>query len=604
MKTTIRYTVLLIFLFIWGYSSAQRVSTGGDRSPAVWANSVSIAYGFSYKHIIQLEALFKEKGLDKKQREQKVVSLVNRFRLGLGKIEDKKAAPTEKQVRQWLGVEASDDIIGLFTSGAQSPAVIGNQVRISYGLSEQEFWGLFEYFERTDSVIKRQKYLLANKSNLIRDQGRLLDKEKDEFEQLLKRFKELEKELSFRSDDMAKEAKKLLEEGKIEDAQKVLVDRYYFTIKQDERAQQERALAAFDAAVALELDPTKYREANPFYADAVKQEPENTNYINKYCINLIRLGKYDAVIPLYKKAIWIDSLEYGAKNTSVSTFYNNLGLALGAKGKYDLAIGFYKKSLGIDTVLHGVMYPKVATSYNNLGEALKENSKYERAIECFEMALRIDTFILGSYHPSVATNYNSLGAIWGLKGNYDKAINYFEKALRIDTTALGLSHPNVSLIYNNLGHSWHSKGEYDIAIKYLEKALEISKVGLGLKHPNIATIYSNLGVVMSSKAEYKLAVEYYNKALEIDTTFYGAMHPNVARQYRGLGDIKHSEGKYDLAIEYFEKALKIDMKTFGMKHPNMATNYNHLGLTWRYKGDYDTAIFYYEKALNAYSRGN
>ena len=105
MKSILRTCFLLLLVNISGYSWAQDISqsTLGDRSPLVWADRVAIAYGFSYKHIIQLEEFFKEKGLNPKARKEKVVSLVNRFRAGLDQLEDKSTPPTDSQLKQWLG---------------------------------------------------------------------------------------------------------------------------------------------------------------------------------------------------------------------------------------------------------------------------------------------------------------------------------------------------------------------------------------------------------------------------------------------------------------------------------------------------------------------
>ena len=64
------FTTFLILLFV-NLAFPQKLITEGDDSPAVWANSVSLAFGFSYKHIEKLDSFFKEEGIKGDDRRKK-----------------------------------------------------------------------------------------------------------------------------------------------------------------------------------------------------------------------------------------------------------------------------------------------------------------------------------------------------------------------------------------------------------------------------------------------------------------------------------------------------------------------------------------------------
>ncbi|MEL6673916.1 MAG: tetratricopeptide repeat protein [Bacteroidota bacterium] len=583
------------FLLVVGPVYSQQISTHGDQSPAVWASSVSIAYGFSHKHIIQLEAVFKQHGLSPAERKKRVVHLVNNIRSGM----EKEAAPKPslEQIRQWLGADADDEVMRIFSTGNQSPVVLGKKARITYGLSEQEFWGLYTYFEKNQAHLDLKNRRIAQQGNVLQTQQAELAQIDEAFRALLQRFQELEKELAFRTDDMAQEARKLLQEGKIGEAVKVLEDRYYFTVKRDERAQKERALAAYDYAQGLTFDPTNYRLATSIYADAVAQDPENTKFINAYGYMLLEMGKYEEAIPIFQRAIKLDSLANGGRDTSVAFLYNNFGGTLGSKGQYDRAIEYFELALGIDTPALGISHPTVATVFNNLGATWLSKGHYDQAIVYFKRAFGIDSTVLGPKHHSVAKDYSNLGTAWYGKGQYDRAVDYFELALGIDTLILGTNHPTVASIYNNLGGAWLAKGWYKRAISYFELVLGIDTTVFGLDHPNVAKTFNNLGTAWMYVWENDKAISYFEQALRIDTLFFGRFHPNVAGIYSNLASALTSKGNYDLCIHYYELAISIETATVGTTHPSLARTYNYLGQAWEIKGEYDTALTYYERAL-------
>ncbi|MEM7371776.1 MAG: tetratricopeptide repeat protein [Bacteroidota bacterium] len=587
------HVILMIALGgVYRISPAQTIEILDDRSSAIWASSVSIAYGFSYKQIIQLEDIFKNKGLEPTERRKEIVGIISDFREGMEKEKDKTKMPTTQQLRKWLGDEVPEEVILLLSSGEQNPIFFGGQIQVTYGLNADAFEELLEllYDKELSSDTVEQETIKLSEWEIA-------------FKDLLTRYDQLNRELAFRTDEMAKEAKKSLEEGKFEKAQKILEDRYYFAKERVERAEKEQAFAAFDYAKVLELAPLKYREATIFYSEAVKLAPENSTFINYYALNLMRLGRFDTAVFLFQKAIQLDSIAFGNKSTSVASLYNNLGLAWNSKGNYDLAIEYHNEAMRINTTSLGKNHPKVSEQYNHLGAAWKSKGEFDKSIQYFNKALRIDLSILGKNHPNISYGFSNLGEVYYSIGDYDKAINFCNKALEIDSVIFGVHHPNIAKYYNNLGEAYAGKREYDRAINFCSKALEIDSVIFGVHHPNIAKYYNNLGEAYSGKGgDYERAVNYYYEALEIDSLIFGIHHPNIAKYYNNLGEAYAGKGQYERAINYYYEALKIDSMIFGVHHPNIAKYYNNLGEALNAKtGDFEKTILLQKYAIAIYS---
>jgi tetratricopeptide (TPR) repeat protein len=610
--------ILVVFLFICEVSFSQTIQqrTISYNSPSIWAKNTAVNYGLNPLILDELATVFETNGLDSLGRQEAAEELIQRFNtLKPDEIEQDQLTDEAKET---LGIEGDaqlEDILEwqLYTEGPNSPAIfaLGN-VEVWYGISQPAFRGIVAILQTKQSQIENAEEVLA---------------------QQIERFKELEEELATRApyDEVAAQAKALLDQGDIEGAEQLLEKDY-------RNAKKQTAFRGYELAKVKELS-LKYGEATEFYRDAAYLDPQNSAYLNAYGENLFKigsfeeaarqfqlaltsdlerfgpdspqvarsynnlglayqsLGAYDRAIDLYQKALAIDTAVYGLQHPDVARNYNNLGLAFDSKGAYDRAIALYEQALAIDTAVYGLQHPTVARSYNNLGSAFDSKGAYDRAIALYEQALAIDIAVYGLQHPSVAMTYNNLGGAFDSKGAYDRAIALYQQALAIDTAVYGLQHPSVARSYNNLGSAFDSKGAYGRAIALYEQALAIDKAVYGLQHPTVATRYNNLGLAFDSKGEYDRAIELLQQALAIDTAVYGLQHPAVATMYNNLGLAFDSKGAYDRAIALYEQALAIDTAIYGLQHPTVARSYNNLGSAYHSKGAYNRAIALYEQAL-------
>ncbi len=119
---------------------------------------------------------------------------------------------------------------------------------------------------------------------------------------------------------------------------------------------------------------------------------------------LYSLGKYDAAIECYDKAIEIDPND--------ADVWNNKGLALNSLGKYDEAITSYDKAIEID--------PNDADVWNNKGLALNSLGKYDEAITSYDKAIEID--------PNDADVWNNKGLALNSLGNNEEAKKCYDRS--------------------------------------------------------------------------------------------------------------------------------------------------------------------------------
>lgn len=586
MRKVSLFFAISCWLLTCSFGTAQTV-TKSNNSPIVQtAKNFHASYGVRADVIYAILKAFEKEEPNGKKRLQLTENLIKQYSQVPERAQKNSVLSESSKIQ--LGIQNKPALTealnwDLFATprflssyGDNSPIInAGGDVYIWYGIPSA-------------AVRALSRRLEADKTALT-DYGKRL-------EDLTKKWGELNKSLINREDEMAKEAKKLLDEGKIEEAVLVLKDRRYALSKITDRSKKREAEAAFDYAKGLVLE-LKYDSAAIQYKDALDLDPTNSDYLAGCAFNELTRAHYDEAILYLEKALNIDSTILGKHHPKIATGFGNLGSAWKSKGEYDRAIIYYEKALGIDTIALGKNHQDVAILFHNLGGVWELQGEYDRAIMHYEKALEIDTITLDMNHPYTATYFNSLGIAWYFKGEYDRAIMYYEKALGIDTIALGKNHPYVATYFNSLGAAWNSKGDYDRTIVFYEKALSITTLALGNTHPDVATCFNNIGVTLSNKGKYDLAINYIEKALNIDTIVLGNNHPNTARDFSNLGVTWSSKREYDRAIVFYEKALNSVFFALGKSHPNVAILFNNLGNAWYYKREFNKAIEYFEKAL-------
>jgi len=340
----------------------------------------------------------------------------------------------------------SIEIFGGVTQTAEGPLVIATgDVAITYnntGITQDQFDQLIDELQVSREAALR---LLQN----LDEKDVALEERESQFETLLKKYKALEQRLTERDDAVSRQARELLNEGKLGEAEALLKESLAARLVD---IQAQRELAAADAyelggIQELKLD---YASAQVYYQQAVELDPTNSTYLNDLGFIALSLGQYNDAITHTEKALSIDREVYGERHPKVAIRLNNLGEAWRALGEYKKAIGFYKQTLSIFTEVYGERHPNVATGLNNLGAAWYSMGEHKKAIGLYEQALSIDREVYGERHPKVATGLNNLGAAWYSMGEHKKATGLYEQALSIFTEVLGKDHPYSQSVANTL----------------------------------------------------------------------------------------------------------------------------------------------------------
>jgi tetratricopeptide (TPR) repeat protein len=330
------------------------------------------------------------------------------------------------------------------TIGDQSPAVVGRDVTITYGVSQEAVDDLLQNFNIQAEAIKSFLKTIEEKNVAIQDRDAKL-------QELAQKYKKLEERLASRSaeDEFAAQAKGKLDKGDLEGAEELLLKSLEKNLKFIAEKKKAAASDAFELGSLKELQ-LDYQSAKKYYEQAAQIEPENPEYLNDFGRILVELGEHKNAIKNFEKALAIDLKVYGDQHPKVAIRYNNLGAAWYSLGEYQKAIDYYEKALAIDLKVYGDQHPMVAIRYNNLGSAWHSLGEYQKAIDYFEKALAIDLKVYGDQHPDVAIDYNNLGSAWDSLGEYQKAIDYFEKALFIFTSVFGNNHPYTKTVKSKL----------------------------------------------------------------------------------------------------------------------------------------------------------
>lgn len=108
-----------------------------------------------------------------------------------------------------------------------------------------------------------------------------------------------------------------------------------------------------------------------------------------------------------------------SKDPDNAMMYNNLANTLLRQGKIDEAVGLYKKAVKIDVNL--------GLAYCNWGYVMEAKSDLKEAIRLYLIAIKVA--------PGDAWPYNRLGVIEMKLGNKQKAIWYWKKGSRIDPSS-------------------------------------------------------------------------------------------------------------------------------------------------------------------------
>jgi len=309
------------------------------------------------------------------------------------------------------------------------------------------------------------------------------------------------------SEGMIKNAWKLVEEGKLTDAE-ILFSKALIINPQEypllnysrflfETGQLDKSLLMANRVLEISKNNTTSKSVAKAYSYKA--------------IILKTRGDFDGAIEMDKKALKIyEAIGY---KEGLANQYGNLGIIFIAKGDLPRAETMINKSLEINKELG--KQEGISNNYTTLGNILQTRGELDGAIEMynrsFEIAEKSNNLV------GMASNYGNIGNVLQIKGNYNDAEVMHNRSLDIYKKLGRLE--GIANQYGNLGNNFQHKGDLDSALAMYSESIKINEHLGRLKE--MAYDYGNLGVVLRAKGDLNGAELMHRKALEISEKIGG-----------------------------------------------------------------------------------
>lgn len=282
------------------------------------------------------------------------------------------------------------------------------------------------------------------------------------------------------------------------------------------------------------------------------------DYANAYSLLggvYLELGKYEAAVEQYKKA-----LLYETKESNKAGTYSNIGMLYTQMGRYNEALNYYKQAIELD--------PNNSSNYSGLSLIYKAQGNFDEAIVLMKKMMELEPRATPKSYLFLASAYYNRARNKGNDGDYVEAIRLSKKALEINN-----AFASAYLLLGHIYKFYKAGAMADEALANYTKAAEYDPKNPAI-YFNIADLYSGL------KRNYEAAIEYYRKAIEIK--------PDYAQAYRGLGHAYRQKNNDAEAIKQMLKAMESD--------PKYLDAYFELAEIYKDQKNYSEAIKYLERA--------
>jgi tetratricopeptide (TPR) repeat protein len=251
-----------------------------------------------------------------------------------------------------------DITAGVYVERDNNGNIAGRDINIQYGVPQKVVDRLLKELDDKDVKLQEREGVIAN---------------------WIQKYNELESQLASRTDDIAKRAKAFLDEGKLEEADKLFEEAQENDLK-------NAAANVFSRAQikVLQLD---YQTAKNYYQQAVQLAPENPFYLNWLGTHLYTLGEYAQAEPLCQRSLTILEKILGKDHADVAASLNCLAEIYREQKKYEQAETLYKKSLTILENTTNKNHVLIAAVLNNLGSLYQSQEKNQQVESLFQESL-------------------------------------------------------------------------------------------------------------------------------------------------------------------------------------------------------------------------
>lgn len=282
-------------------------------------------------------------------------------------------------------------------------------------------------------------------------------------------------------------------------------------------------------------------EAEIFYLQSIKVDPDQPAAYNNRGIALYHLNRFEEALASYDHAI--------ALKPDYAQAYSNKGIVLHAMQRLDDVLSNYDQAIALK--------PDYAEAYYNRGLLFNDLKCFDEALASYDKAIALK--------PDYAEAYYNRGLLLYDLKRFDEALKSYDHAIELN--------PNHAEAYNNRGVVLNALERFEDALISYDHALAI--------RPDHAETHNNRGTVLSNLKRLEEALASYDRAI--------TLKPDYEEAYNNRGLVFHDLQQSEKALASYDKAIAIKTD-YAEAFYNRGISLNALKLTNEALASYDRAI--------------
>jgi tetratricopeptide (TPR) repeat protein len=295
-----------------------------------------------------------------------------------------------------------------------------------------------------------------------------------------------------------KEAYKLHQEGRVDEAEKLYVELCTLS---------PRNADAHNRLAGLYLQTGKFFQAVIFLQKAAELDPSRASFQANLGMAYSRLGEKEKAAACYDKSVSLNPNDPTTLNVAGSYHFESKN--------YDKAEELYKRAMELD--------PKAPQPPYNIGLLHFDRRKLEEASAWFDKALALDP----NYYSALVNKANALS----IRNRFDEAVTYLRRAVVLKNDSWEAA--------TNLTNSLAALGKFDEALLFCLKAIKLQ--------PGNPVMWLNYGNTLKAAGKVHDAIEAYKKCVELDPSNADA-HMYLGMACLAAGDFRSGWREYEWRI--------------------------------------------------------
>ena len=326
-------------------------------------------------------------------------------------------------------------------------------------------------------------------------------------------------------------------------------------------AELARLRSNYAHSESLHREVLSIRESSPSL-----DRPAVANSLHALGLTLYYQGKYDAVAPLYNRALEIYADEFGEESEQVAGIYSSLGSLMHTTNKYDEAEAYFKRSLPIYRKLFGTYHPKIASNLNNLAIVYDEVGQLDAAKSVYEESIAVFRQVYPGDHEFTAETQAHYAGLIQYMGDKEAAEKNYREAIEMLEHTVGREHMLTARVKDSFGIFLFTSGRFDEAEPFIAESIAVHRSLLGDRHINTARVLNNMASSLLLQGKYVDAEPYYRESLSIRLEVLGEDHADVANSRNNLADLLNKLGRYQEAEPLGKAAAEAYAASYSPSH--------------------------------------